>query len=77
MEKTEFETAVERLQALPEEAKADIAPDLNQYLNKLEDLRRAIRMGLESGESKPGRPVLDRLEAKYRGMMETPGDHAL
>lgn len=77
MEKTEFETAVERLQALPEEAKADIAPQLNQYLNKLEDLRRAIRRGLESGEFKPGKPVLDRLKAKYRSMMETPGDHAV
>lgn len=40
MEKSEFDTAIERLQALPEEAKADIAPQLNQYLNKLDDLNR-------------------------------------
>ena len=52
MSQSEFETAVERLKALPDEAKADIARQLNQYLNKLEDRRRSIRIGLESGDEK-------------------------
>jgi hypothetical protein len=68
MVKTEFETAVERLQALPDEVKTDIAPELNQYLNTLEDLRRAIRTGLESGEAPSGEQVLNRLERTYRNM---------
>jgi hypothetical protein len=69
MPNAEFQTAVKRLQALPEEAQADLAPKLNQYLNRLDDLRRAIRVGLESGEPKPGQPVMKRLERKYRDMM--------
>lgn len=68
MERSEFETAVARLQALPDDVKTDIAPQLNQYLNKLDDLRRAIRIGLESGEAPSGEQVLDRLERKYRDM---------
>ena len=74
MDKSEFETAVERLKALPDEAKADIASQLNQYLNKLEDMSRAIRIGLESGDAKPGEDVLDCLENKYRQMMDTPSN---
>lgn len=70
MSKNEFETAVERLKALPEKAKADIARQLNQYLNKLEKMRRAIRVGLESGDAKSADHVLDRLEQKYRRMMD-------
>lgn len=77
MEKSEFDTAIERLQALPEEAKAEIAPQLNQYLNKLDDLRRAIRIGLESEEGRPGEEIFDELEEKYRQEIKMSGDHAL
>lgn len=41
-QQTDFQTAVKRLQALPDEAKADIGPKSNQYLNRLDDLRGAI-----------------------------------
>lgn len=70
MQQSEFQTAVERLQALPDEAKADLGPKLNQYLNRLDDLRSAIKSGLESGPAKPAADVFDRLEAKYRGMAD-------
>ena len=50
----------------------EIAPQLNQYLNTLDDVRRAIRAGLESGKATSGEHVLDRLERKDRGM--TNGD---
>jgi hypothetical protein len=73
MQHTEFQTAVERLQALPDEAKADLGPKLNQYLNKLDDLRSALKSGLESGPTKPAGAVFDRLEAKYRAMEEGTG----
>ena len=77
MEKSEFDTAIERLQALPEEAKADIDPQLNQHLNKLDDLRRAIRIGLESGEGRLGEEVLDELEEKCRQEIKMSDDHEL
>jgi hypothetical protein len=73
MEQTEFQTAVERLQSLPEQAKADIGPKLNQYLNKLEDLRGALKSGRESGPANPAAGIFDRLEAKYRRMAEEAG----
>ena len=66
----EMQTAVTRLQTLPEEVQADIAPKLNSYLNKLEDLRAAIQEGIDSGPAIPGDEVFDRLEAKYRRMAE-------
>jgi hypothetical protein len=72
MEKSEFETAVARLKALPDEVKTDIAPQLNQYLNRLEDLRRAIKIGEESGEVSSGEQILDRLERTYRDMSTRP-----
>lgn len=68
MPSTEFETAVKRLQTLPEEVQADLAPRLNRYLNELDDLRQAIRVELDSGAPKPGPPVMDRLERKCRDM---------
>jgi len=77
MEKSEFDTGIERLQALPEEAKADIAPQLNQYLNKLDDLHRAIRIGLESVAGRPGEKVLDELEEKCRQEIKMSDDHEL
>jgi len=70
MPHTKFQTAVERLQALSDEAKADLGPKLNRYLNKLDDLRSALKSGLESGPTKPAGDVFDRLEAKYRDMAE-------
>jgi hypothetical protein len=72
-QQTDFQTAVERLQALPPEAKADIGPKINRYLNKLDDLRGAIQTGLDSGAPKPADDVFDRLEAKYREMEDEAG----
>jgi hypothetical protein len=66
MPHTEFQSAVERLQALPDAAKADLGPKLNRYLNKLANLQRALNSGLESGPPKPAGDVFDRLDAKYR-----------
>lgn len=73
MKHTEFQTAVQRLQSLPDEAKADLGPKLNRYLNKLDDPRSAINSGLESGATKPAGDVFDRLEAKYGDMAEETG----
>lgn len=70
MPQTDFQTAVERLQALPDEAKADIGFKLNRYLNKLDDIKAAIQTGLDSGATKPAADVFDRLEAKYRRMVD-------
>lgn len=36
---------------------------------KLQDLRAAIKAGLESGRARPAEEVFDRLEAKYRAML--------
>ena len=36
---------------------------------KLQDLRAAIKAGLESGRTRPVEEVFDRLEAKYRAML--------
>lgn len=69
-QQTDFQTAVTRLQRLPDEAKADLGPKINQYLNKLDDLREAIQAGLDSGAPKPAADVFDRLETKYREMID-------
>lgn len=45
----EMETAVSRLQTLPEPVQGELAPRLNAYLNRLDDLRAAIQEGIESG----------------------------
>lgn len=45
----EMETVVSRLQALPHDVQENVAPHLNQYLNKLDDLRAAIQEGIDSG----------------------------
>jgi hypothetical protein len=37
-----FQTAVERLQAVPDGAKAGIGPKINRYLIEIDDLRGAI-----------------------------------
>ena len=39
---------------------------------KLQDLRAAIKAGLESGRARPAEEVFDRLEAKYRAMLPPP-----
>lgn len=36
---------------------------------KLQDLRAAIKAGLESGRARPAEEAFDRLEAKYRAML--------
>ena len=64
----EMQTAVARLQQLPKEGQADLAPRLNSYLNKLEALRAAIQEGLDGGPAIPGDEVFDRLEARYARM---------
>ena len=61
----EMKTAVSRLQTLPESAQSELAPRLNAYLNKLEDLRADVQEGLTSGPTLAGADVFDRLEAKY------------
>ena len=61
-------TAIERLKALPEETQKDLGPRLNQYLNKLEDLRALIQEGLNSGPPRPAEEVFSRLEARYQVM---------
>jgi hypothetical protein len=73
MQHTEFQTALERLQALPDETKSNLGPKLNRYLNKLDDLRSALTAGLESGPAKSAGDVFDRLETKYRDIEEDPG----
>ena len=45
----EMETAVSRLQTLPEGVQGELAPRLNAYLNKLDDLRAAVQEGIDSG----------------------------
>ena len=66
MQHTEFQTAVERLQALPDETKSNLGPKLNRYLNKLDDLRSTLTSNLESGPVRLANDVFDRLEVKYR-----------
>ncbi len=47
----EMQTALHRLKSLPEEVQANLAPRLNKYLNKLDDLRAAIQEGIDSGSA--------------------------
>ena len=47
----EMQTALYRLKSLPEEVQANLAPRLNAYLNKLDDLRAAIQEGIDSGSA--------------------------
>ena len=49
----EMETAVSRLRTLPETVQSEVAPRLNAYLNKLDDLRVALQEGRESGDDGP------------------------
>ncbi len=46
----EMKTAITRLKGLPQNAQAKLAPRLNEYLNKLEDLRDTIQSSYQSGE---------------------------
>ena len=47
----EMKTAITRLKGLPENAQDKLAPHLNEYLNKLEDLRDTLQSSYESGKS--------------------------
>ncbi|MEM1095037.1 MAG: hypothetical protein AAGJ10_10575 [Bacteroidota bacterium] len=49
----EMQTAVSRLQSLPEAVQENVAPHLNAYLNRLDDLRAAIQEGIDSGNDGP------------------------
>jgi len=49
MKTTEMDTLIHRLQGLPEDTKEVLAPSLNEYLNKLEDLRNTIQGSKNSG----------------------------
>lgn len=45
----EMKTAINRLKDLPADAQAQLAPRLNEYLNKLHDLQTTIQASRESG----------------------------
>ncbi|NBC18517.1 MAG: hypothetical protein GVY18_14520 [Bacteroidetes bacterium] len=49
----ELETAIARLQALPESDQARVAAQINEYLTRLERLREMVHDGLESGPATP------------------------
>ena len=49
----EMITAINRLQTLPPTDQERLAPRINDYINKLENLREAIQMGIDSGPAKP------------------------
>jgi Arc/MetJ-type ribon-helix-helix transcriptional regulator len=49
----EMQAAIERLHALPEADQERLAPQINDYLTRLEELREAIREGEESGPAVP------------------------
>ncbi len=60
-----MQDAIERLKALPDAAQDEIAPRLNDYLTRLEELRGLIQEGIESGPGRPADELFARLEAKY------------
>lgn len=45
----EMNTAIDRLQDLPEDTQNMIASSINEYLNKLDDLRDTIQASRQSG----------------------------
>lgn len=45
----DMQTAIGRLQSLPESEQQRIASSINEYLNKLENLRHMIQEGVDSG----------------------------
>ncbi|MEM1095083.1 MAG: hypothetical protein AAGJ10_10805 [Bacteroidota bacterium] len=49
----EMQTAVARLQQLPESDQVRIGGQINAYLNKLENVRRMVKEGLDSGPPTP------------------------
>lgn len=49
MNTTKMDALINRLQGLPEDIKKVLAPSLNEYLNKLEDLRDTIESSKNSG----------------------------
>ena len=51
----EAQTVAQRLDALPEAERQQIAGRFNSYLNKLDDLKAAIQEGLDSGDDAVGR----------------------
>lgn len=48
-----MQDAIERLKSLPDAAQDEIAPRLNDYLTRLEELRALIQEGLDSGPAEP------------------------
>lgn len=63
----ELQTAIKRLQALPGEAQAVIAPMLNDYLNRLDGLRADIDEGIaaaERGEVRDGEEAMAALRKR-------------
>lgn len=60
-----MQDAIARLTALPDTAQDEIAPRLNDYLTRLEELRGLIQEGVESGPGQPADELFARLEAKY------------
>jgi hypothetical protein len=49
----EMQAAIERLHALPQADQEHLAPQINEYLTRLEELRDAIREGDDSGAAVP------------------------
>lgn len=49
----EMETAIARLEALPESDQARIAEQINAFLTRLERLRDLVQEGLDSGPATP------------------------
>ena len=59
----EMKTAIDHLKGLPHHAQETIAPRLNEYLNKLDDLRDTIDRSYQIGEPHK----FDAEEIKRRG----------
>lgn len=72
-----MQDAIARLAALPDAAQDEIAPRLNDYLTRLEELRGLIQEGVDSGSGRPTDELFARLEAKYsRGQSGHEGANA-
>ena len=64
----EMITAIDRLQSLPPADQERLAPRINDYINKLENLRAAIQKGIDSG---PGKPFdIERIKSRGRKWLE-------
>ncbi len=67
----EMQTAINRLEGLPEDAQQILAPRLNAYLNKLHDLQDTIQASRESGppEVLSKEKLLARIQERHRNLL--------